>query len=150
MGLSWSEDVEIARRFAKHAGHSDGSALGGVFDLIVPPDAVLAFIDGRGEREIVVDADIVGTPRLIETGLFACERRELPAPPPPPAPSPGPGAPATYVFGPELTPEQQASVRRGLDAGARYYRAVLGRELPPVGVWAYADLESMIRAYSSG
>jgi RTX calcium-binding nonapeptide repeat (4 copies) len=68
--------------------------------------------------------------------------------PPPPPPPPAPGAPATYVFGAELSASQQALVRRGLDAGARYYRAALGRELPPFGVWAYADLEAMIRAYA--
>lgn len=72
-----------------------------------------------------------------------------PQPPPqPPAPPPGAGAPATYVFGTEVTATQQALVRRGLDAGARYYRAALGRELPSFGVWAYADLEAMIRAYA--
>jgi hypothetical protein len=80
----------------------------------------------------------------------------LPPPPPPPAPPPpppapppaGPGAPATYVFGPELSSADQALVRRGLDAGARYYRAVLGRELPPVTVWAFLDLEALLRAYA--
>ena len=30
----------------------------------------------------------------------------------------------------------------------RAHRAALGRELPPFGVWAYADLEAMIRAYA--
>jgi hemolysin type calcium-binding protein len=83
-----------------------------------------------------------------------CEVVRGPAPvppppsPPPPLPPPAPGAPATYVFGAELSASQQALVRRGLDAGARYYRAALGRELPPFGVWAYADLEAMIRAYA--
>lgn len=81
-----------------------------------------------------------------------CEvvRGPKPAPPAPPAPTPppAPGAPATYVFGAELSASQQALVHRGLDAGARYYRAALGRELPPFGVWAYADLEAMIRAYA--
>jgi hypothetical protein len=38
-------------------------------------------------------------------------------------------------------------VRRGLDAGARHYRTVLGRELPPFTAWAYRDLESLLRAY---
>jgi hypothetical protein len=74
--------------------------------------------------------------------------RPVPPPPPSPPPPPAPGAPATYVFGPELSGSQQALVRRGLDAGARYYRSVLGRELPPFTVWAYADLEAMIRAYA--
>jgi hypothetical protein len=80
--------------------------------------------------------------------LRAAARCEVAPPPQPPAPPPAPGAPATYVFGAELSAAQQALVRRGLDAGARYYRAALGRELPPFGVWAYADLEAMIRAYA--
>ena len=61
--------------------------------------------------------------------------------------STGPGAPATFTFGPELTPAEQARVRRGLDAGARYYRAVLGRELPPLSAWAYRDLEALLGTY---
>ena len=80
--------------------------------------------------------------------LQAAARCQLAPSPQPPAPPPVPAAPATYVLGAELTPSQQALVRRGIDAGARYYRAALGRELPPFGVWAYADLEAMIRAYA--
>ncbi len=52
------------------------------------------------------------------------------------------------MFGAELSAFQQGLVRRGLDAGARYYRASLGRELPPFTVWAYTDLETMIRVYA--
>jgi hypothetical protein len=81
--------------------------------------------------------------------LQAAARCEVAPPPPPPAPSPpAPGAPATYVFGAEVSAGQQALVRHGLDAGARYYRAALGRELPPFAVWAYGDLEAMIHAYA--
>ena len=78
-----------------------------------------------------------------------CLASEPPTPPPAPAEPPlaGPGAPATFTFGPELTPAEQARVRRGLDAGARYYRTVLGRELPPLSVWAYRDLEALLGAY---
>ena len=65
---------------------------------------------------------------------------------PPPA---APGAPATYVFGVQLTSAQQALVRRGLDAGARLYRSTLGRELPPFTVWAYTNLEELIGAYAA-
>jgi hypothetical protein len=80
-----------------------------------------------------------------------CEvvRGPKPAPLPPPPPAPAPGAAATYVFGPELSSEQQSAVQRGLDAAARHYRSALGRELPPFSVWAHADLESMIRTYAS-
>ena len=74
-----------------------------------------------------------------------------PAPPPttpPPPPAPLPGAPATYLFGPELTTVQQASLRDALDIGARFIRSALGRELPPFSVWAHTDLESLIRVYA--
>jgi hypothetical protein len=70
-----------------------------------------------------------------------------PTPPPPPAP-PAPGAPATYVIGPEVTPAQQAALRNALDLGARFIRSALGRELPPFTVWAYTDLETLIRVYA--
>jgi hemolysin type calcium-binding protein len=91
-----------------------------------------------------------------DKGSRDCEvvRGPKPAPPPPsppqppPPPPPAPGAPATYVFGPEVTPAQQAGVRDGLDLGARYIRSVLGRELPPFTVWAYSDLEALIRIYA--
>jgi hypothetical protein len=81
--------------------------------------------------------------------LQSAARCEVAPPPLPPAPpAPAPGAPATYVFGAEVSAGQQALVRHGLDAGARYYRAALGRELPPFAVWAYADPEAMIHAYA--
>ena len=78
-----------------------------------------------------------------------CEvvRGPTPIPPPPPLP-PAPGAPATYIFGSEVTPAQQAALRDGLDLGARFIRSALGRELPPFNVWAYADVEALIRAYA--
>lgn len=65
-----------------------------------------------------------------------CPQPPPPSPPPPTSPRPpAPGAPATYSFGAELS-GAQALVRRGLDAGARYYRSALGRELPSFGIWA--------------
>jgi hypothetical protein len=73
-----------------------------------------------------------------------------PPPPPPPTPPapPAPGAPATYVFGSEVTSAQQAALRDALDLGARFIRSALGRELPSFTVWAYADLEGLIRVYA--
>jgi hypothetical protein len=76
-----------------------------------------------------------------------------PAPKPPqePAvpPTPAPGAPATYVFGSQLSSAQQTLVRRGLDAGARLYRSALGRELPAFTVWAHTSLDELIAAYAA-
>lgn len=74
-----------------------------------------------------------------------------PKPPqqPPVPPTPAPGAPATYVFGSQLSASQQALVRRGLDAGARLFRSTLGRELPAFTVWAHTDVEELIAAYSA-
>ena len=70
--------------------------------------------------------------------------------PEPTVPQPAaPGAPATYVFGSQLSPAQQALVRRGLDAGARLYRSVLSRELPAFGVWAHTSNEELIAAYAA-
>lgn len=72
------------------------------------------------------------------------------APKPPTAPVPiGPGAQATYVFGAQVPPSPQALIRRGMDAAARLYRSVLGRELPAFTVWAYTDNEELIAAYSA-
>ena len=72
-----------------------------------------------------------------------------PSPPPPPLPPapPAPGASAAYVFGPEVTPAQQAAVRDALDLAARYYRRALGREVPPFNVWVYTDLEALARVF---
>lgn len=74
-----------------------------------------------------------------------------PKPPQQPAvpPTPAPGAPATYVFGSQLSVSQQALVRRGLDAGARLYRSTLGRELPAFTVWAHTNVEELIAAYAA-
>ena len=74
-----------------------------------------------------------------------------PAPSPPEAPvvPPAPGAAATYIFGAQVTSSQQALVRRGLDAGARLYRAKLGRELPAFTVWAHTNVEELIVAYAA-
>lgn len=88
--------------------------------------------------------------RTIRAACPASQQPEPPLPPPqPPAEPPltGPGAPATLTFGPELSASDQERVRRGLDAGARYYRVLLGRELPPFTVWAYRDLEALLGAY---
>jgi hypothetical protein len=71
-----------------------------------------------------------------------------PAPPPPPEP-PAPGAPASYTFGPDVTPAQQTAVRDALDLAARYYRSALGRELPPFKVWGYTDVEAIARAFAA-
>lgn len=71
-----------------------------------------------------------------------------PPPVPPPPPAPAPGAPATYVFGPEVTPAQQTAVRDALDLAARYYRTALGREVPPFNVWVYTDLEALARVFA--
>jgi Ca2+-binding RTX toxin-like protein len=71
-----------------------------------------------------------------------------PQPPPPPPTPTAPGAPASYTFGPEVTPSQQAMLRDGVDLGARFIRSALGRELPAFNVWAYADVEALIRAYA--
>jgi hypothetical protein len=65
-----------------------------------------------------------------------------------PPPLTGAGAPATYVFGPEVTPAQQSFLRDSLDLGARFVRETTGRELPPLTAWAYADVEALIAVYS--
>ena len=70
-----------------------------------------------------------------------------PAPPPPPVPPASPGAPASYLFGPEVTPTEQQSLRDAFDLGARFIRSGLGRELPPFTVWAHTDNEALIRVY---
>jgi RTX calcium-binding nonapeptide repeat (4 copies) len=89
---------------------------------------------------------------VLDTVSADCEvvRGPTPAPPPPqpPSPPPAPGAPATYVFGPEVFSTQQAAVRDALDVGARYYRAALGRELPPFTVWGHTDAEAMARVFA--
>jgi len=40
-------------------------------------------------------------------------------------------------------------LRDGLDLGARYIRAAIGRELPPFTVWGYTDVEALIPVYSA-
>jgi hypothetical protein len=83
-----------------------------------------------------------------------CEVRQSPPPPPPPPQPPPtpppttPGAAATYAFGPEVTATQQAVVRNAFDLAARYFRSTLGRELPPVSVWAHTDAEAMVRTFA--
>ena len=75
---------------------------------------------------------------------------QTPPPEPPIVPPPvAPGATASYTFGSGLTAAQQELVRRGLDAGARLYRATLGRELPELKAWAYTDLEELVAAYAT-
>ena len=72
-----------------------------------------------------------------------------PASTPAPTPPLGPGAPATYVFGSQVPSSPQALIRRGMDAGARMYRSLLGRELPAFTVWANTDNEELIAAYAA-
>jgi hypothetical protein len=42
----------------------------------------------------------------------------------------------------------RARVERGLNAAARYYRTMLGRELPAFAVWAHRDLEAIARSFA--
>ncbi len=69
-----------------------------------------------------------------------------PPEPPPPGPPPlsGPGLNATYVFGAEVSEQHRALFQSSMDAGARYIRTYLGRELPPTTIYAHTDLEAMI------
>ena len=93
----------------------------------------------RDVRDTVArDCEVVRGPKPVQPP---------PLPSPPPAP-PAPGAPATYMFGPEVTPNQQAAVRDAFDMAARYYRTALGREVPPFNVWAYNDLETIARLFA--
>ena len=66
-GLSWTRDSETARWFARRWTLT-GTA-GGLFELQVPPIAVLALIDSdddRREHEVVVDMGGLGRPLLVE------------------------------------------------------------------------------------
>jgi M61 glycyl aminopeptidase len=83
--------------------------------------------------------------RRIVSGCPHAKPPQVPTEPPPLAP----GAPATYTFGSGVTPAQQELVRRGLDAGARLYRSALGRELPELRAWAYANLDELVAAYAA-
>jgi hypothetical protein len=113
---------------------------------------VVSITSGRTSgtsRWVIVSGKVRAGNALARRIRDGCPASEPPRPPPAPVEPPlaGPGAPATFTFGPELAPAEQARVRRGLDAGARYYRTVLGRELPPLSVWAYRDLEALLGAY---
>lgn len=50
-GMSWTIVEEVARRFASRFGED-----GKVYELEVPCEAVLAYIEERGENEVVFDA----------------------------------------------------------------------------------------------
>jgi hypothetical protein len=92
----------------------------------------------------------------LDAAVSGCERVRgpKPAPPPPPAPPqppppPEPGAPASYVFGAEVSAAQQVVLRADLDLAARYMRSQLGLDLPPFPVWAHTDQEAMVRTYAA-
>ena len=92
---------------------------------------------------------IVGRAPAAANSLARTISAGCPPPPPPPVPPPltGPGAPATFVYGAELSALERSRVERGLNAGARYYRTILGHELPPFRVWAFRDLDALLAAY---
>lgn len=57
-GMSWTSDVEMARRFA--VGDMRGRAAGQVYTATVEPQYLLAYlgeVNGRSESEWVVDPD---------------------------------------------------------------------------------------------
>ena len=74
--------------------------------------------------------------------------KPVPPPPPPPPEPPPVDAPATFVLGAGVTAEQQAVIKRGLDIGATYFRAGLGRDLPPITVYVDDDLEGIVNLYA--
>ena len=89
------------------------------------------------------DCEVVRGPKAVPSPPPTSPTPPPPAPPTPPVP----GARATYAFGPEVTPTQQAAARDALDMAARYSRTVLGREAPPFNVWGFRDLEALARLY---
>jgi len=56
-GMSWTRDIDRARWFARRLQQDDGL----VFRLLVPAEAVLAFVgfEGRTENEVVVDPRVL-------------------------------------------------------------------------------------------
>ena len=131
------------------AGGNDVLVGGPGNDLLVGGSGADTLRCGPGRDSATRDKrDTVGRDCEMVRGPKPALPPPTPAPPPsaPPAP-PAPGAPANYVFGPEVTPTQQAAARDALDMAARYYRTVLGREVTPFNVWGFGDLEALARLY---
>ena len=71
-----------------------------------------------------------------------------PAPPQPPPPPPPVVPPqATYEFGTGVSSRLQEIVRTALGFAGGYFRARLSREIPPLGVYVYTDLEEIRAAW---
>ena len=99
----------------------------------------------RGTARWLVGRTPTPANALARTVTAGCPPPAAPAPPPPLT---GTGAPATYTYGADLSSLDRARIERGLNAAARYYRVVLGRELPALAVWAHRDLEAIARAFA--
>ena len=62
-GLSWTTDRKMAEWFAAREGRASSSS---VWQVKPPPDRMLAFLDGRGEDEVILDTR--GLRGIHETG----------------------------------------------------------------------------------
>lgn len=55
LGIAWSRDPAVARRFARGLGTRQGDRGGRVFRARLDPSRALAYLVGRSEREVVLD-----------------------------------------------------------------------------------------------
>lgn len=60
IGFSWTLDKETAVKFANGAGVRRPTPGGVIYNLEVNRECVLAYITGRGEREVIVDIERAG------------------------------------------------------------------------------------------
>lgn len=57
LGISWTRDIGIARKFARSGGLRETIADGVVLKAKVSAGVCMAYITGRGESEVIVDPD---------------------------------------------------------------------------------------------
>jgi hypothetical protein len=57
IGISWTLDYEIARKFAITGGTREPIAGGKILELMVTRADVLAYLTGRGESELIIDVE---------------------------------------------------------------------------------------------
>ena len=65
LGIAWSRDMAVAKKFAHGAGTRQANRQGAVLKGYVARTDVLAYLTGRGEQEVVVDPDAVAGVQVI-------------------------------------------------------------------------------------
>lgn len=96
----------------------------------------------------VIGGRVTAVNLLARTIKAGCPQRAPSPPPTPPPPPPVVPLPATYEFGTSVPASTRELILRTSGFAGGYFRARLGRELPPVNVYVHSNYSELLAAWA--